>query len=159
MAILKCFHRYFMYTQSIIRNTVLSSYFFKSSVDDCLIHTRLTLYFMGLFMRGTFILWARALKKWIFDSDGWTKHKINFYSPQGIYSLEKHDEPSESAAFGLKFRYFTDQNGSKGGSKENEFWVFLNSEMNVTNSWSRKRRWKKWGHLSSFRLPFLSYRP
>ena len=25
--------------------------------------------------------------------------------------------------------------------------------MNVTNSWSRKSRWKKWGHLSSFHVP------
>ena len=30
-------------------------------------------------------------------------------------------------------KYFTDQNGPKGGPIENEFWVFSNSEMNVTN--------------------------
>ena len=29
--------------------------------------------------------------------------------------------------------YFTDQNGPKRGLNENEFLVFLNSEMNVTN--------------------------
>ena len=41
-------------------------------------------------------------------------------------------------------RYFTDQNGPKEGPHENEIWVFSYSEMNVTNGYSRKSRWKKW---------------
>ena len=45
-----------------------------------------------------------------------------------------YDELSESAAFVQKLRYFTDQNGPKGGPHEIEFWVFLNLEMNVTKS-------------------------
>ena len=47
--------------------------------------------------------------------------------------LENCDELSEWVAFGQKLRYFTDQKGPKGGPHENEFWVFSNSEMNVTN--------------------------
>ena len=39
-------------------------------------------------------------------------------------------------------RYFTDQKGPKGGPHENEFWVFSNSEMSITNSWIGKSRWK-----------------
>ena len=54
--------------------------------------------------------------------------------PQRVSFLEKYDELSELVAFGQKLRYFTDQNGPKGGPHENEFWVFSNSEMNVTNS-------------------------
>ena len=42
---------------------------------------------------------------------------------------------------------------------ENEFKVFLNSEMNFTSRQSRKSRWKKWCHLCSFHVPFLSYDP
>ena len=45
-------------------------------------------------------------------------------------------------SFGQKLRYFTDQNGPKGGLHENEFWVFSNSEMNITNSHIGKSRWK-----------------
>ena len=45
--------------------------------------------------------------------------------------------------------YFTDQNGPKGRSHENEFWVLSNSETNVTDNKSGKSRWKKCGHLSS----------
>ena len=47
---------------------------------------------------------------------------------------KKYDELSKSVAFGKKFGYFTDQNGPKGGAHENEFRVFSDSEMNVTNS-------------------------
>ena len=32
-------------------------------------------------------------------------------------------------AFGQKLRYFTDQNGPKGGPHDKEFWVFSNSEI------------------------------
>ena len=39
-------------------------------------------------------------------------------------------------------RYFTDQNGPKRGPYENEFWVFSNTKMNVTNIDSGKSRWK-----------------
>ena len=38
------------------------------------------------------------------------------------------------------------------------FWVFSNSEMNVTNSQNGKID-EKWGHMSSFLVPFLSYGP
>ena len=61
-------------------------------------------------------------------------------------------------SFWLKNEYFTDPNGPKDeGALENEFWVFSNSEMNVTKSYSGNIRWKKWGHLSSFHVSFLSY--
>ena len=42
---------------------------------------------------------------------------------------------------------------------ENKFKVFSNSEMNLTSRYSRKSRWKKWSHLCSFHVPFLSYDP
>ena len=42
---------------------------------------------------------------------------------------------------------------------ENEFWLFSNTKMNVTNSSSGKSRWKKWGHLASFHVSFLIYGP
>ena len=54
--------------------------------------------------------------------------------PQRVSFLEKYDELYELVAFGQKLRYFPEQNGPKGGPYENEFWVFSNSEMNVTNS-------------------------
>ena len=41
--------------------------------------------------------------------------------PQRVSFLEKYDELSELVAFGQKLRYFTDQNGPKGGPHENEF--------------------------------------
>ena len=62
-------------------------------------------------------------------------------------------------SFFSKLRYFTKQNGPKGGPRENEFWLFSNTKMNVTNSSSGKSRWKKWGHLSSFHVSFVSYGP
>ena len=40
-------------------------------------------------------------------------------------------------AFGQRFGYFTDQNGTNGGPHENEFWLFPKSEMNITN-WAEK---------------------
>ena len=48
-------------------------------------------------------------------------------------------QTTKSVAFGAKFRYFTDQNRQKG-LHENEFLVFSNLEMNVTNSYTRKSR-------------------
>ena len=41
-----------------------------------------------------------------------------------------------------KFRYFTDQNGPKGGPHENKFWQLSNTKMNIANSKSSKSRWK-----------------
>ena len=61
------------------------------------------------------------LKKWAFGSDGWTKHNIDFYSPQRVFFLEKHNELSKSVAFAQKLRYFRDQNDTKGGPHENKF--------------------------------------
>ena len=58
-----------------------------------------------------------------------------------------------------KLRYFADQNGSKGGQHENEFWLFSNTKLNVTKSLSGKSRWKEWGHLSSFHVFFVSHGP
>ena len=29
--------------------------------------------------------------------------------------------------------------------------------MNVTSRYSRRSRWKKWGHFRSFHVPFLNY--
>ena len=49
-------------------------------------------------------------------------------------------ELSKLGAFGQKLKYFTGKNGPKSGPHENKFWVLSNSEMNVTNSWSRKSR-------------------
>ena len=55
-----------------------------------------------------------GLKKWVFDSGRWTKHK-------GVYFLKKYDELSELVALAQKLRYFADQNGPVGGPHENEF--------------------------------------
>ena len=44
---------------------------------------------------------------------------------------------------------FRNQNGSKGGPHENEFWLFSNTKMNITNRVEKVDE-KKWGHLSSF---------
>ena len=52
----------------------------------------------------------------------------------GCLLLQKYDELSKSVAFDQKLMYFTDQNGPKGEPHGNEFWVFSNSEMNVTSS-------------------------
>ena len=38
-----------------------------------------------------------------------------------------------------------------------DFWPFSNAKMNVANNSSLKWRWKKWGHLSTFLVSFLSY--
>ena len=45
-------------------------------------------------------------------------------------------------SFRAKIEVFTDQNGPKGGPHKNEFYVFSNLEMNITNSKSGKSRWK-----------------
>ena len=49
-------------------------------------------------------------------------------------SIEKCDELSELVGSDQIFRYFTGQNGPKGGPHENKFSVFSNSEVNITNS-------------------------
>ena len=59
-----------------------------------------------------------SLKKWLFG-DGWTKPNIDFWQLQDVYFLEKYDELPESVAFGQKLRYFTDQNGPRGGPRKN----------------------------------------
>ena len=48
--------------------------------------------------------------------------------------MEKYDQLPESVDFCQNLRYFTDQNGPKGRPHKNEFWVFSNTKMNVTNS-------------------------
>ena len=60
-------------------------------------------------------------KKWVFGSGGWTKNNTDYQQPQDVYFLEKYDELSELVAFGPKLRYFTDQNGAKGGPHKNDF--------------------------------------
>ena len=47
-----------------------------------------------------------------------------------------------NGSFCSKWKYFTDQNEPKRRSHKNEFWIFSKTKMNVTNSWSRKSRWK-----------------
>ena len=60
--------------------------------------------------------------------------KYRFLVTSGCLLSRKYDELSESVVSGQKLRYFTDRNEPKGEPHENEFWVFSNSEMNVTNS-------------------------
>ena len=62
-----------------------------------------------------------SLKKWVFGSGGWIKYNIDFSQPEDVYFLEKYNGLSESVAFGQKLRYFTDQNGPKGGLHGNKF--------------------------------------
>ena len=95
-------------------------------------------------------------KKWVLGPGWWIKHNLDVNVPQGVYFLE---ELFESVAFGQKLWYFTDQNGPKERPHENESWLFSNSEMNITNSCSRKSRCEKLGHFFSFHTPFLSYGP
>ena len=67
----------------------------------------------------SFIVHELEPKKWVFG-DGWTNPNIDFQQPQDVYYLEKYHELSELVAFGQKLRYFTDQNGPKERSHENE---------------------------------------
>ena len=92
------------------------------------------------------------LKKCVFGSSWWKIHNRDFQQPQCLFFQEKYDELPESVAFGQKLMYFTDQNGPWRGGRphKNEFWVFSNAEMNLTNNCSGKSRWKKWGYLPSF---------
>ena len=50
---------------------------------------------------------------------------------------------------------FTDQNGTKGGPFENEFWLFSNTKMNVSKGVEKVD--ERWGHFSSFQVSFLNY--
>ena len=68
-------------------------------------------------------------KKWVFSPGGWTK----FLVTSGSLLSWKVCWAAQIGSFWPKLRYSTDQNGPKGGPHKNEFWVFLNSEMNVTN--------------------------
>ena len=64
------------------------------------------------------------LNKWVLVYvSKWTKHNKDFC-----------DELFESVAFCQKLRYLTDQSGPRWGPNENEFRIFSNSEMNITNS-------------------------
>ena len=45
-------------------------------------------------------------------------------------------------SFWPKIEVFYRPEWTKGGPHENEFWVFSNSEMNITNSYTGKSRWK-----------------
>ena len=45
-----------------------------------------------------------------------------------------------------KFRYFSDQNGLKGGPHENEFWQFSNAKMSFWNR-ARKADGKRWSFV------------
>ena len=77
-------------------------------------------------------------KKWVFGSCSWRKQVFGHFAQivpplvypnwETLFSVtseclrsRKYDELSKSVAFGQKLRYFTDQNGSKGGPQENEF--------------------------------------
>ena len=62
-----------------------------------------------------------SLRKWASGSGEWTKRKIDFQYPQGAYFLEKGNELSKSVAFDQNLTYITDQNGPKGGLRENKF--------------------------------------
>ena len=51
-----------------------------------------------------------------------------------MYFLNRTGHNSDLTAFISKFRYFADQNEPKGRPRENEYWQFLNTKANVTNS-------------------------
>ena len=61
-------------------------------------------------------------------------------------------------SFCPKLRYFTGQNGAKGWGTHIKinFWLFSNKKINVTNR-AEKVDEKKWAHLFSFHVSFLSY--
>ena len=88
------------------------------------------------------------------------KSKIWFFNFLNVYvSWIEQDKIVISQVSPAKFRYFADQNGPKGALHEDKFWHFSNTKMNITDSWSSKSKWKKWGHLSSLLFFFLSYSP
>ena len=66
-------------------------------------------------------------------------------------------QPVRIDSFWSKIEYFTDQNGPKGKPQGNEFGLFSNSDINVTNRVEKVD--EKNCHLSSFHVPFLSYGP
>ena len=66
----------------------------------------------------------------ISDSTQETKHKIDFQYPQGVYFLEKYDWMSKSG-FSQKC---TDQTGPEERPYENNFLIFSNTILNVSNS-------------------------
>ena len=77
-----------------------------------------------------------------------------------MYFLENCDELSELVAFGEKFKeVFCRPEWSKVGTT----WKWVLSIFNFRNQWqtarSEKVDEKKWCHLSSFHVPFLSYGP
>ena len=80
-----------------------------------------------------------SLKKWVFGFCEWTKHNIDFKEPQGIYFLGKHDELSESVAFGQKLRYFTDQNEPKLGLHKGKFLTIFKFRNEFYNQTEQKK--------------------
>ena len=73
------------------------------------------------------------------------KSKIWIFAFLNVYiSWIEQDKILISQLSPPKFRYFTDQNGPKGGPHENEFW----SQIEL------KKEMKKWGHLPSFLFSF-----
>ena len=53
---------------------------------------------------------------------------------QGVYFLKKYDQLSESVVFSKKIEVFYRTNGPNWESHANEFLVFSNTKVNVTNA-------------------------
>ena len=69
----------------------------------------------------------------------------------------KHTDAPKNTVINVPVTKQLDQNGPKGKPHENEFGLFSNSDMNVTNRVEKVD--EKNCHLSSFHVPFLSYGP
>ena len=60
---------------------------------------------------------------------------MDFKSPQVVYILEKYDELSKLVAFAQNWGILQTRMNQKGERPhENEFWLFLNTKINVTKS-------------------------
>ena len=76
--------------------------------------------------------WARALKM---STGSGRRAKHNRLLVTSGCLLSRKVWSDKSVAFDPKMRYFTGQNGpGVGRAHENEFWVFSNSEITVTNT-------------------------
>ena len=71
---------------------------------------------------------------WLLDK---TKYRILVTS--GFLLSRKVEWVVWIGSFWPKLEYFTDHNRPKEGPRKNDFLVFSNSEMNITNSQIRKR--------------------